>query len=124
MTALLIVFGIAFFLRTYFVYGTAIPDRLYSGGSDSFYHEQIIRHAYQTGHQLTVHSIPRSFFQKAPYPLDQVVCKIDFDIRTRLHIGNILQMLGVVLQAEVEYAVDGGGKAYLAGREIFAELTR
>jgi len=53
LAALLIVFGIAFFLRTYFVYGTAIPDRLYSGGSDSFYHEQIIRHAYQTGHQLT-----------------------------------------------------------------------
>ena len=47
LAALLIVFGIAFFLRTYFVYGTAIPDRLYSGGSDSFYHEQIIRHAYE-----------------------------------------------------------------------------
>jgi len=53
LAALLVVFGIAMFLRTYFVYGAAIPDRLYSGGSDSFYHDAIIRHAYATGHQLT-----------------------------------------------------------------------
>ena len=53
LAALLMIFGLAFFLRTYFVYGAAMPDRLYSGGSDSFYHEAIIRYAYQTGHQLT-----------------------------------------------------------------------
>ena len=53
LAALLIVFGLALFMRTYFVYGAAIPDRLYSGGSDSFYHDAIIRYAFQNGHQLT-----------------------------------------------------------------------
>ena len=53
LAALLVVFVVALFLRTYFVYGAAIPDRLYSGGSDSFYHDAIIRHAHETGHQLT-----------------------------------------------------------------------
>ena len=52
LVALLVIFGLALFLRTYFVWGEAMPDRLYSGGSDSYYHAEIIRHAYTTGHQL------------------------------------------------------------------------
>src|SRR5207247_3130105 len=54
LAALIMIFGLALFLRTYFVYGAAIPEGLYSGGSDSFYHERIIRYAYDTGHQLTL----------------------------------------------------------------------
>jgi len=53
VVALLLIFGLALFLRVYFVYGLAMPDRLVSGGSDSFYYHRILEHAFLTGEQLT-----------------------------------------------------------------------
>jgi len=53
IVALLLIFGLALFLRVYFVYGLAVPDRLVSGGSDSFYYHRILENAFLTGDQLT-----------------------------------------------------------------------
>ena len=53
LVALLMIFGLALFLRTFFVYGVTVPDRLYTGGSDSFYWDRIIRYGYETGDQIT-----------------------------------------------------------------------
>lgn len=55
---LAVVFGIALFLRFYFVYGLAFPAGIYtgggdySGGSDSFYWERAVRYTFQTGKDL------------------------------------------------------------------------
>jgi asparagine N-glycosylation enzyme membrane subunit Stt3 len=45
---------LAFFLRTYFVYGPSVDNGyLLSGGSDSYYHQRVIDYATSTGHHLT-----------------------------------------------------------------------
>ena len=49
---LLVIFGLAWFLRAWFVWDLAAPQGLLSGGSDSFYYENIIRHAVTTGRQI------------------------------------------------------------------------
>ena len=46
---------LAFFLRSYFVYGPSVDNGyLVSGGSDSYYHQRVIDYAVATGHHLTV----------------------------------------------------------------------
>jgi asparagine N-glycosylation enzyme membrane subunit Stt3 len=46
---------LAFFLRSYFVYGPSVDNGyLLSGGSDSYYHQRVIDYATSTGHHLTV----------------------------------------------------------------------
>ena len=52
LVALLVL--VAFFLRSYFVYGPSVDNGyLVSGGSDSYYHERVIDYAVATGHHLT-----------------------------------------------------------------------
>src|SRR3989337_4257244 len=55
--ALLLVFGIALFLRFYFVYGLAFPTGLFSGGSDSYYWERALRYSFETGKDLNWDSL-------------------------------------------------------------------
>src|SRR3990170_1326090 len=50
--ALLLIFGIALFLRFYFVYALAFPDGLVSGGSDSYYWRRAIEYSFDTGKDL------------------------------------------------------------------------
>lgn len=52
VTALIAIFLVALFLRAYFAWDLAAPEGLLSGGSDSFYYERILRHAFETGKQL------------------------------------------------------------------------
>ncbi len=52
LITLFLIFVLAMFLRSFWAYGAAMPDRLYSGGSDSYYYEAILRYNYLTGHQL------------------------------------------------------------------------
>ena len=49
---LLLLFSLAWFLRTWFAWSLAAPEGLLSGGSDSFYYERIIQHAVETGRHL------------------------------------------------------------------------
>ncbi len=45
---------LAFFIRSYFVYGLSLDNGyLVSGGSDSYYHERVIDYIVATGHHLT-----------------------------------------------------------------------
>ncbi|HEV8595990.1 MAG TPA: STT3 domain-containing protein [Thermoplasmata archaeon] len=50
---LIAVFLVALFLRAYFPWGLAAPERILSGGSDSFYYERIINYCVETGGQLS-----------------------------------------------------------------------
>ena len=49
---LLLIFGLAWFLRAWFAWDLAAPEGLVSGGSDAFYYERIIRHVTETGRHL------------------------------------------------------------------------
>ncbi len=52
LAALVLIFGVALFLRAYFVYPAAFPTGAYSGGSDSFYWDRGLNYSFQTGHHL------------------------------------------------------------------------
>jgi dolichyl-diphosphooligosaccharide--protein glycosyltransferase len=44
---------LAFFLRSYFVYGPSVDNGyIVSGGSDSYYHQRVIDYVASTGHHL------------------------------------------------------------------------
>ncbi|HXZ24347.1 MAG TPA: hypothetical protein VEH08_06390, partial [Methanomassiliicoccales archaeon] len=44
---------LAFFIRSYFVYGASVDNgNLFSGGSDSYYHQRVIDYVSSTGHHL------------------------------------------------------------------------
>jgi len=49
---LAVIFGLAWFLRSYFAWGLAAPNGILSGGSDSFYYERIVRYGWETGHHI------------------------------------------------------------------------
>ncbi|TLZ78462.1 MAG: hypothetical protein E6K11_08710, partial [Methanobacteriota archaeon] len=81
--ALVLIFGLALFLRVYFVYGiafhpvppdcTAIYTPPYSGGSDSYYWDRALCYSFQTGRDLGRDSMlnyPVSFQNPRPplYP--------------------------------------------------------
>ena len=81
--ALVLIFGLALFLRAYFVYGiafhpvppdcTAIYTPAYSGGSDSYYWDRALCYSFQTGRDLGRDSMlnyPVSFQNPRPplYP--------------------------------------------------------
>ena len=61
--ALVLIFGLALFLRIYFVYGlafnasaapncTSVYTPAYSGGSDSYYWDRALCYSFQTGRDL------------------------------------------------------------------------
>jgi len=53
IAALVMICGLALFLRLYYAYPVAFPDRLYSGGSDSFYWASTLKYSFETGQWLT-----------------------------------------------------------------------